>query len=252
MSGQGQGQGEGFQLPDIIKSQGELQEKMKGSQGSGKGEQNGEGKEGEQSGEGQKEGSSKEGGNEGQQGEGESEGEEQKGKQENDGKENGGKGKGNANGESDNGAENNGMSEKQLKEIYEIYQEQQTIRRTLEEQLQNIIDKDKRALAKKLTIQMEQFEDALLENGITERTVNRMNQIQHQLLKLENAALKQGEKKERESNTNKKDYSTPILTKPELLVPKNNEIEILNRQALPLRPDFQNKVKEYFGNGNPL
>ncbi|BFP41121.1 hypothetical protein FGF1_19660 [Flavobacteriaceae bacterium GF1] len=248
MSGQGQGQGEGFQLPDIIKSQGELQEKMNGSQGSEKGEQNGEGNEGEQSGEGQKEGSSKEGGNEGKQGEGESEGEEQIGKQ---GRENEGKGKGNGYGESD-GSGNNGLSEEQLKEIYEIYQEQQTIRRTLEEQLQNIIDGDKRDLAKKLTIQMEQFEDALLENGITERTLNRMNQIQHQLLKLENAALKQGEKKERESNTNKKDYSTPILTKPELLSPRNNEIEILNRQALPLRPDFQNKVKEYFGNGNPL
>ena len=249
MSGQGQGQGEGFQLPDIIKSQGELQEKMKGSQGSGKGEENGEGEEGEQSGEGKEGSSTKESGNERKQGEGQSEGEGQKGEQGKDGKES--KGKGNGNGESD-GSGDNGLSEEQLKEIYEIYQEQQTIRRTLEEQLQNIIDQDKRNLAKKLTIQMEQFEDALLENGITERTVNRMNQIQHQLLKLENAALKQGEKKERESNTNKKDYSAPILTKPELLSPRNNEIEILYRQALPLRPDFQNKVKEYFGNGNPL
>ena len=99
---------------------------------------------------------------------------------------------------------------------------------------------------------MEQFENELLENGITERTQDRMNQIQHQLMKLENASLKQGEKKERESNTNEKDFSAPILTKPAHLKPNSREIEILNRQALPLRPSYQNRVKEYFDHGNKL
>ncbi len=244
MSGQGQGQGEGFQLPDIIKKQGDLQEKMEeGSESGDQGEQ-GKGQSGQQgrgSGEGQEgengeQGGSQNGGNTGQEGEGQS----------------GNEGENGGSKEGLEGGNGQGITEAQLKEIYEIYQEQQTIRKALEEQLKNIIDADKRDLAKKLTLQMEQFENELLENGITERTENRINQIQHQLLKLENAALKQGEKKERESDTNKRDYSAPILTKPELLVPKNNEIEILNRQALPLRPDYQNKVKEYFGNGNQL
>lgn len=244
MSGQGQGQGQGFQLPDIIKKQGELKEKMEGGSESGSEGQESEGEsgeKGEQSGEGQQ-------GNKGEQQGGQNEGEKGQGKEGESGEE--GK-NGKSNGGSDGGT-GTGMTEEQLKEIYEIYQEQQTIRQSLEEQLKNIMDADKRDLAKKLVLQMEQFENELLENGITKRTENRMNQIQHQLLKLENAAMKQGEKKERESNTNNKDFSAPILTKPELLDPKSNEIEILNRQALPLRPDYQIKVKEYFGNGNQL
>ena len=116
----------------------------------------------------------------------------------------------------------------------------------------NIIDAEKRDLGRKLTLQMEQFENELLENGITERTLNRMNQIQHQLMKLENAALRQGKKKERESKTNKEVYESPILTRPESLHLSSDELEILNRQALPLRPDYQNKVKVYFGSGNQL
>ena len=242
MSGQGQGQGQGFQLPDIIKKQGELQDKMQGGSESGQEGQKGEGEEGQK---GKMEG----GGQDGDQGE--AEGEEKGGEQGQDGTGNSpGDGKNaEGNGSSEAG---NGMSEEQLKEIFEIYQEQQTLRKALEQQLENIIDSDKRELARKLTIQMEQFENELLENGITERTQDRMNQIQHQLMKLENASLKQGEKKERESNTNEKDFSAPILTKPAHLKPNSREIEILNRQALPLRPSYQNRVKEYFDHGNKL
>ena len=252
MSGQGQGQGQGFQLPDIIKKQGELQDKMNGKSESGeKGDESGgeSGEKGEQSAEGQE-------GSKGEEQDGQNQGESGQSNKEGEGnKEEGQNGKKGKNVDSNGGAEGGtgeGMTEAQLKEIYEIYQEQQTIRKALEEQLKNIIDIDKRDLAKKLALQMEQFENELLENGITKRTENRMNQIQHQLLKLENAALKQGQKKDRESNTNNKDFSTPILTKPELLNSKSNEMEILNRQALPLRPEYQNKVKEYFGNGNQL
>jgi hypothetical protein len=244
MSGQGQGQGQGFQLPDIIKSQGQLQEKMEGGKGS-EGDKNGEGNEGQS---GEKEGEGQQGGKGEQQGE---EGQGSGGKQGKEGK-NGERGNGQGQEGDGKGNGNSEMSEEQLKEVYEIYQEQQTIRKVLEEQLKNFLDANQRDLAKKLTLQMEQFENELLENGITKRTTDGMNRIQHQLLKLENAALKQGRKKERESNTSLKDFSTPILTKPELLVPNVNEIEILNRQALPLRPDYQNKVKEYFGNGNQL
>ncbi|MEM8926569.1 MAG: hypothetical protein AAGC45_00070 [Bacteroidota bacterium] len=244
MSGQGQGQGQGFQLPDIIKKQGELQEKMEGGSESGS---EGEPNSGESGQQGNKSGEGQQGENAQEEG-GQSEGNSGQGKEGQEGKE---VTNGTSNGGTDGGS-GDGLTEAQLKEIYEIYQEQQTIRKSLEEQLKNIIDADKRDLARKLALQMEQFENELLESGITKRTENRINEIQHQLLKLENAALKQGRKKERESKTNQRDYSAPILTKPELLAPQNSEIEILNRQALPLRPDYQNKVKEYFGNGNQL
>lgn len=250
--GKGSGQSEGgFQLPDIIKGQQELGEKMgqqgksgsKGKEGeSGKGQQGSKGEQGENGEQGEK---GKQGSN-GKSGENGSEGENGKnGNNGNNGKggENG-SGKGNSNG---NGGQGNGqMSEAELKEIYEIYQSQQKIRQELEKQLENMINSGDQKLGQKLIKQMEDFENDLLENGITQRTINKANTIQYELLKLENAALKQGQKSERESNRNTKDFTNPITTKPSLLENYHNEVEILNRQSLPLRQNFQTKVKEYF------
>ena len=244
--GQGSGQSQGgFQLPDIIKQQQSLGEKMgeSGSQGQSgqQGNQQGnQGKEGNQGGEQ---------GNQGQNG--------KQGEQGNNGNEGSGQNEGGQSGEGENGANgqnqgsgnsqgNGGLSESELKEIYEIYQEQQRIKQELERQLENLINEGDRKLGEKLIRQMEDFQNDLLENGITQRTLSKANTIQYELLKLENASLKQGKKTERESNSNKKDFTNPITTKPSLLDNYRNEIEILNRQALPLRQNFQNKVKEYF------
>lgn len=246
-SGSGQGQGDDSQLPDIIKGQQQVGEKMEQQGESGKegkdgekGESGDEGKEGEQGKKGQsgKDGKSGKDGRSGGEGEG---GENGEGGKNGKGKD----GRGQENGE---GAIGNGPSEEELKEIYEIYKEQQVLRNKLEQQLNNILQKDKQDLAKKLVRQMEDFENDLLENGITQRTRNKANLIQHQLMKLENAALKQGEKKERESKTNNNQFQNPILTKPSLLKNKTNTIEILNRQALPLRQNYKRKVKNYFKN----
>jgi len=250
-SGNGQGQGDGFQLPDIIKGQKELGERLEKGKSSGK-----EGKEGKQGEQGSKGENGKQGkdGNKGKEGgqkpgEGESGGEGNSGKNGNkgEGKNQGENGSGKADGqEGKNGGGGNGLSEEQLKEIYEIYKEQQVIRQELEQQLKNIIANDKRNLARKLVRQMESFENDLLENGITQRTLNKMNNIQHQLLKLENAALKQGKKKERESKTNTSQYQNNIRTPSNTENRNTSVIEILNRQALPLRQNFQKRVKEYF------
>jgi hypothetical protein len=120
------------------------------------------------------------------------------------------------------------------------------IRERLENQLQDMINASDRNLGQKLLKQMEDFENDLIENGITQRGINKMNNIQYQMLKLKNAALKQGKKPEREGVTSNKNHKNPITTKPALLEQYRNDIEILNRQALPLRHNFQRKVKEYF------
>lgn len=242
----GQGEGDGqqdFQLPDIIKGQQSLSEKL-GEDGQ-KGKQGEQGKEGQQGqqGENGKEGKGGQNGQDGENGEGKN-GQNGNGK----GGENGqnGEGKGQGNGEGENGGAGQGMSEAELQEIYEIYQEQQRIRQELEKQLENMLNNSDRKLGEKIVRQMEDFENDLLENGITQRTISKANTIQYELLKLENAALKQGKKQERESGTNQKDFSNPITTKPSLLENYRNEVEILNKQALPLRQNFQNKVKAYF------
>ncbi|WP_424989452.1 DUF4175 family protein [Flagellimonas sp.] len=225
--GQGSGEGQDFQLPDIIKGQQGIQEKMNGS-----------GKQGQQSdGEGEQDGKN-EGGN--KQGE---EGNTGEGK-------NGQKGQSGKTGEQNGTSESNGngLGEMDLNEVYEIYKEQQFLRQNLERQLENMINESDRNLAKKLMQQMEDFENDLLENGITNKTRSKANNIQHQLMKLENASLEQGQKKERESKSNLKQYSNPITTKPELLERYQNDVEILNRQALPLRKNYERKVKVYFDN----
>lgn len=220
--GQGQGQGQDFQLPDIIKGQQGIQEKMnglgqKGKQSQGQGEEKGKNEGGQQEGE------------KGSQGQGEK------------GKKGGDDGKGSQSG-------GNGLGEMDLNEVYEIYKEQQFLRENLERQLEDMMRSSDKNLAEKLIRQMEDFENDLLDNGITERTRSKANNIQHQLMKLENASMEQGDKKERESNTNLNQFSNPITTKPELLQDYQNSIEILNRQALPLRQNFEKKVKVYFDN----
>jgi len=225
-----------FQLPDIIKGQGELKDKM-GEMGEN-GKEGGEGKEGK----GQK------AGKQGQQGD---QGDERDGKQGDteqgrDSKEDGGNtGNMGKDGEEGTGGVG-GMTEEEMKEIYEIYKEQEYLKQQLEKQLQDMIGAGDKRLAQKLIKQMEDFENDLLENGVTQRTKERMNFIEHQLLKLENAALKQGKKEERESQTNTKQFQNPVLTRPDILENYKNEIEILNRQALPLRQNYQERVRSYF------
>ena len=231
--GAGSGSGSDDQLPDIIKGQGELKEKMEGAgKAEGKNGEEGEGKEGSKGKDGEK-------GTKGNQ-----HGENGEGKSGQDGKGNSGEG----NGSNDQGQEQ--PSENELRELYDIYKEQQRLRNLLEKQLNDMMYERDRQLGKKLLKQMEDFENDLLQNGITKRAQNKVNTINYELLKLENAALKKGKKRERESTTGKEGFRNAILSKPMHLDNYRNEIEILDRQALPLRQNFQIRVKEYFKNND--
>ena len=237
--GSGKGKGEGFQLPDIIMGQEKLGEKLgeMGKKGS-KGSSPGKGDEGEGSGDTQgKNGGT---GKDGDGGEDGSKGKEGKGSDGFKGEEGGVRGEG---GSSSN---QGGPSEEELNEIYEIYKEQQALREQLENQLKDLINNDDRRIGEKLIKQMEDFQNELLRNGVTQQSLNKMNNINREMLKLENAALKQGMSQERESSRPNVPFQNPIITKPSILENYRNELEILNRQALPLQQNFQIKVKDYF------
>lgn len=242
----GKGKGKGFQLPDIIMGQEKLGEIMgeMGKKGS-EGKSSGEGKKGSgQGGESGEKGSEGGDGN-GQEGENGEKGSEGKGKgtKDGEGSNSGGGGKGS---EMGSGGSGNGPNEEELNEIYEIYKEQQLLREQLEEQLKNLINNDDRKLGEKLVQQMDDFQNDLLRNGVTQQTMNKMNNINREMLKLDNAALKQGKTKERESNNSNDLFQNPILTRPSILDNYRNDVEILNRQALPLQQNFQIRVKDYF------
>ena len=213
----GQGQGAGMQLPDIIKKQESLADKMK--KGMKKGEKPGEGqegKEGEKQGQGQqgsKEGKGQKGGNSGQ-----SQGNEKGGEQGQDG-------------------------EGDAKAIMEIYKEQQQLREALEKELkkQGIGGNGQNALE-----QMKQIEKQLLNKGFNNETLQKVLNLKYELLKLEKAVQQQGQDKKRQSETNKKEFSNQANALPTRLQEYLNSIEILNRQSLPLRSNFNQKVQEYF------
>lgn len=223
----GQGQGQGMQLPDIIKKQEGLGEKMK--KGMKKGDKPGEGQEGSK---GEKEGQ----GQEGQKG---SNG--QKGDKGENGK--GGNGKGQGQDGNQKGGENGQDGEGDAKKIMEIYKEQQQLREALENELkkQGVGGNGQNALD-----QMKQIEKQLLNKGFNNETLQKILNVKYELLKLEKAVQQQGEDKKRQSETNKKEFNNQATALPSKLQEYLNSIEILNRQSLPLRSNFNQKVQEYF------
>ncbi len=225
MSGAGKGkpkpgQGDGMQLPDIIKKQDGLGEKMK--KGMKPGQKPGEGSSGEN---GDSEGEGKEGtksGKDGKSGKG------------------GQNGKGNSNGkEGENGDDGEGDAQK----IMEIYKEQQQLRDALEKELnkQGLGGNGQNALN-----QMKQIEKQLLNKGFNNEVLQKMLNLKYELLKLEKATQQQGQEKKRQSETNKKEFNNNTNALPQRLQEYINSIEILNRQTLPLRENYNQKVQEYF------
>ncbi|MGH1385183.1 MAG: DUF4175 family protein [Kordia sp.] len=214
-SGQNQGQGKGFQLPDIIQSQDELNKQMK----KGMKKQEGQGKDGK-------------GGKEG-------------------GKEEGDKGKGGKDGKNgENGQQGGGSGsgdENESGKLYDIFKQQQALRNQLEQQLQDKYgEKINNPEAKELLKQMEQVETELLEKGFNDETMKKMIELKYQLQKLDKAAFEQEKESKRESTTNRKDFNNTTNEKMPDVRQYFNQIEILNRQVLPLRNNYKKKVQEYF------
>ena len=246
--GMGSGSGSGEQLPDIIQSQEELNKKM------GEGKKPGEGKEGEG-----KEGESGEG-SEGKEGEGKGGGDQpgsqgEEGKDgEGEGGQGGGKGssnsdlKGDGNGENGDGENGDGqIDDYEQGLLYEIYKEQSKLRQQLEDAIQREGLGDN---AEKLVKDMKDVEQQLLDKGFNNETLQRMTNLKHELLKLKEATLQQGEENKREANTNLKEFANPVNSALEKAKKYFNTTEILNRNALPLKEEYKRKVQDYFQKNN--
>ena len=211
----GSGSSGGFQLPDIIKKQESLSEKMKEGMNKGKKGSKGEG-EGEGDGDGSGDGNGENG-------------------------ENGRDGK-NGNEKGDN-KEGNWNSEDLNGELFEIFKQQQDLRNQLQDRL------SKEGLNGKggdLLKKMEGIEQQLLDKGFNQNTLQQMLNLKYELLKLDKADLEQGQENRRESQTNKKDFRNNVQLAPDDIKKYFNTTEILNREALPLQQDYKTKVQEYF------
>ena len=204
----------GFSLPDIIKKQGELSDKMK------KGRENAKGlgrKRGKNSMD--KTADGKNGEKPGKKGEGE------KGTGQND--------------------DLNG-------ELYEIYKKQSQLRQELQTAIKESEKGNNKnsSQIKKVLKSMEQLENEILENGFSSQTLQKMQQLNYDLLKLDKAALEQGEENKRKATVNR--AATNNNNKKALDLKKQfyNQMEILNRQSLPLHQNYKLKVRKYFSEPN--
>ncbi len=135
-------------------------------------------------------------------------------------------------------------SEAESQEIYQIYKQQNALRN----QLNDMIDGHTGDVtqAKKVVKSMEDLERKLLNEGITDRVVEQMTQINYELLKLKNAAFEQGMEEKRTATTNTKTFKAKQIEDIRTLKKYKNQDEILNRQSLPLRTIYKKKVQDYF------
>ena len=106
------------------------------------------------------------------------------------------------------------------------------------------------AQAKQLLKQMEDVELDLINSGLTNETLSKMMNLQHQLLKLEKATFQQGQDNKRKSEANKKEYTNTTNNQISRAKEYFNTTEILNKQALPLQQIYKQKAQEYFKQKN--
>jgi hypothetical protein len=138
-----------------------------------------------------------------------------------------------------------GNNEQMNAELYEVYKQQTFLREALTQMLGNSKGKEKNGFDNAVK-QMEALEKEMLEKGFTKQIVEKMQLLNHELLKLEKATLEQGEDNKRKSETNIQSFEKKEINKIKLQNQYFNYNELLNRQSLPLRTIYKKKVQEYF------
>ena len=198
----------GFRLPDLIKSQGELSKRMK---------------------QGLKKGFQREGDTPGNKG--------NKGKKSK-------KGDGSKNEEGNS----NDIGDELDEELYEIYKQQSFLRQALQDQFKKASNKQggAGAPARKALKSMEDLENEILEKGFHFSTLQKMQRLSYDLLKLNSASLEQGKDKQRSSKTSDARLQKNKIKAIKFQKQFYNQTEILNRQSLPLRQNYKKKVRAYF------
>lgn len=116
----------------------------------------------------------------------------------------------------------------------------------MRQKLQELNKKKGGDQGKQLAEEMKQVEEELLDKGFDPKNQKRLQKLAHDLLEYEDAQIEQGKNEKRQAQTNRKDFKN--TTKDQSIKAKEyfNSLEILNRQSLPLREIYKQKVKSYF------
>ena len=157
----------------------------------------------------------------------------------------GGKGKKGSSGSKSTSEFNEGG---QSGDIFEIFKQQSYLRETLTKIMAK--EGDSNGTFKKAIKSMEQLENEIINNGFTQSALKRMQQLEYQLLKLNTALIQQGKEKNKKATPNTSNYKNNNLKQLQFKKQFYNQIEILNRQSLPLQQNFEKKVQKYFSKKN--
>lgn len=148
-----------------------------------------------------------------------------------------------------NGGSNGNDGEGDAKQVLDILKEQQQLRDALEKELQK---NGMGGSGQNALDQMKQIEKQLINKGFSNDVIQKALNLKYELLKLEKAMQEQNQDTKRQSNTNKTQFDNTAPPLPQRLQEYLNSIEILNRQTLPLRSNFNRKVQEYFKENDKL
>ena len=136
--------------------------------------------------------------------------------------------------------------EKMNSELYDMYKQQTKLKQVLDDILGNNANENSNKKDGDVVKKMEELENELLEKGFSKELLQRMQQLNYELLKLEKATLQQGTDKIRKAETNTSVFEKKSIDKIKLKNQYFNKNEILNRQSLPLRSIYKKKVQTYF------
>ena len=128
-------------------------------------------------------------------------------------------------------------------ELLEIYKQQQQLREALEKSLGN---QSGNIGLDKILNEMKKLERNLLRKGFSNELLNQFKNLNHELLKLQNALKEQGDDTKRQSNTNENKFNANENQIPKSVLEYIQGTEILQKNTLPLQPKYDNLVKEYF------
>lgn len=134
-------------------------------------------------------------------------------------------------------------------ELYEIYKEQVRLRQALEELMKEETQGEGSGDA---IDEMKKLEEELLEKGFSNDIIERLQKLQYELLKLDSAKKEQGRDTKRESLSGEQSNLQRAIEKLKLQKKNTTERELLNRQSLPLRSIYLEKVEQYFKNQKGL
>ena len=129
-------------------------------------------------------------------------------------------------------------------EQFQLFQEQQMLREKLKQLLDQQGSGGKQG--KEALDAMEELERMLLEKGFNRETLERMQNLEYELLELENASLKKKKDNKREATTNLQEYDPRKQQEILWKKLKGEDKELLRRENIRMQPDYQKKVKKYF------